>query len=820
MTQPYYSPPQKKMIDVSCSSRRLARAVHGALVMMATLSINGMAAVAVFAADSATSIASQKNYRIPAGALYEALVEFASASGVSLVVPPDLVQGKVSEGLNGSYSIQQGFDKLLSGSGLGVSDQGKGAFVLQKITPATPAKAAADQTLPEVQVYSVAEKPLTQLIQQEGKAEAGYLVKTVSSLGALGATNLQDTPFSMSVVPQELIQNIQAQSPDDIYKINPFSRTATPQITSWSPATTIRGFTAYNTAEDGLRRPYNHAAVIEDKERVEIFNGPAGFLYGAAAPGGMINSVYKRPTMERLNSVTVGNYGGSQYYAHGDFGGRIDEDGRAGYRLNIVRQDGDTAIDHQSIDRVLVSGAVDWQVSDKLLLELNASYNDYKTKGTSAYWFYSVNRGKAPDASKLWSQPWARDEFENTKLMGKLTYRLNDNITLRGAYMRDYVDRPLTVHTLNSVSSSTAYEQIRTFSGKTKDIYDAAQAMADIRFDTGAVEHKLTLGYYMFSDKFYQTPSNSNTGWLGPYPLDNPTYVANPGFAGDSSTYYAGYDLNENYLIGDAIKLNEQWSVLVGINHSRILSQSYEQSGAKSQSDYNKSRNSPSASLLFKPVSWLTTYASYIEGLEMGGRAGTDATNFDQIMPPMVSTQKEIGMKATVGGMLLTSALFEIEKAYEYKDADNIYKQNGRQNHKGIEFSATGRATERLTIVSGLTLLDAKVSHSELDGKEPMNVARQYAKIYAEYDLFGAMAGLSLTGGLQYTGKQQANDANTDTLPAYVTADIGMRYRTTLSQRPLTLRLNINNLMDKDYWLNAYYVGAPRSVAFSAQMQF
>jgi len=34
------------------------------------------------------------------------------------------------------------------------------------------------------------------------------------------------------------------------------------------------------------------------------------------------------------------------------------------------------------------------------------------------------------------------------------------------------------------------------------------------------------------------------------------------------------------------------------------------------------------------------------------------------------------------------------------------------------------------------------------------------------------------------------------------------------------LRLNVNNLFDKDYWLNAYYLGTPRSLAFSAQMQF
>lgn len=277
--------------------------------------------------------------------------------------------------------------------------------------------------------------------------------------------------------------------------------------------------------------------------------------------------------------------------------------------------------------------------------------------------------------------------------------------------------------------------------------------MADIRFDTGAVQYKLTLGYYIYADKFYQSPTNSSTGWLCPYSLSNPTYVV-PSFNGSSSTYYAGYDLNENYLIGYSIKFNEQWSALLGVNRNSILSQSFEQSGTKSQSDYNKTRNSPSASLLFKPMFWLTTYASYFKGLEMGGRAGTDTANPNQIIPPMVTKQKELCVKATVGGMLLTSALFEIEKAYEYLDAtDNFYKHNGRQNHKGIELSTTARLTDRLTLEGGVTVMDAKVHKSEFDGNEPMNVAEQYAKVYAEYDLFGALAGLTLTSGAQYTGK-------------------------------------------------------------------
>ncbi len=750
---------------------------------------------------------------VPAQPLAAALNELSRQTGTQVLASGDTVSRINAPAVSGRLTLQEALDRLLAGSGLSAVREGR-AVVIRTATAAD-----AGKTLPQVIVTAALESDSSAALQKDGTAADGYRAKTVSSVGALGSMSLQDTPYSISVVPRELIQNIQAQSPDDIYKLNPSTRTATPQITSWSPLVSIRGFDGSNVAEDGMRRNYNHAAVIEDKERVEILNGLSGFLYGSATPGGMINYVYKRPTIERLNSITVGNYGGNQAYVHGDFGGRFDEAGRAGYRLNVVKQDGNTPIDDQRINRELISAAVDWQVTDKLLLEFNAVYNKYKTSGTSAYWSYDIPHGRAPDARKNWSQPWIRDEFENTKLMGKATYRINDNITLRGTYMRDGIDRPTQDHSLNSVSSPGEFTQIRLRSGRTKDTFDAASALADISFDTGPISHKMTLGYYMFSDKSWGTRSNPNTGYEGPYPILQPTYVPEPYFPPSLySPYYSGRVRNNNLVIGDNIKFNDQWSMLVGINRSNIRTEARTSDGDRAQPDYNKSRNSPSVSLRFKPVPWLTTYASYIEGLEPGGIAPDTAVNFGAVQAPMVSKQKEIGVKASVGNMLLTAALFDIEKAYEFIDSDNVYTQSGRQNHKGFEFNASGKLTDKLTIVSGITALSAKVKGSEFNGKSPLNVAKVLAKIYSEYEL--PVPGLSLTGGIYYTGRQWADAANTDRLPSVTTADVGLRYATKVSGKPLTLRLNVSNVANKSYWLNAYYVGAPRTVAFSAQMQF
>lgn len=70
-----------------------------------------------------------------------------------------------------------------------------------------------------------------------------------------------------------------------------------------------------------------------------------------------------------------------------------------------------------------------------------------------------------------------------------------------------------------------------------------------------------------------------------------------------------------------------------------------------------RSRTSPNLSLMFKLQPWLTAYATCIEGLEQGGVAPLTASNSLAVMPPMVSRQKELGVKAEAGGLLWSAAL-------------------------------------------------------------------------------------------------------------------------------------------------------------------
>lgn len=143
--------------------------------------------------------------------------------------------------------------------------------------------------------------------------------------------------------------------------------------------------------------------------------------------------------------------------------------------------------------------------------------------------------------------------------------------------------------------------------------------------------------------------------------------------------------------------------------------------------------------------------------------------------------------------------------------------------HRGIEFTAFGKATDELTLTGGLTLLDAKVKKQkqtpEFEGNEPTGVAEKVAKLRAEYEL-PALRSLSFSTGISYTGSQYVDQLNTDRLPGYTLLDVGARYAFDVSLHAVTLRLDVNNVADKAYWSQDGTLGDPRTVLLSASFDF
>jgi iron complex outermembrane receptor protein len=682
-------------------------------------------------------------------------------------------------------------------------------------------------TLKEVSVQADAPK--------DGSAEAGYKVENVKNVGPWGEKKLLDTPYSLTVSGNDLIENTVSGNPDNLYRMNPLIQVTSPTGVNDAPGITQRGLlNTGNDLVDGMRYYWNFAPSIENVESIDVLSGLSGFMYGSADVGGAINYMTKRPTATPLRSLTVGNYGGSQYFAHADLGGPIGQEGKFAYRVNLLGQDGNTVIQDQSLSRDLISGALDWHITNELLAQINAYTSYYKISGRQSTWNFASGLSgtpSAPDNKRLWAPTGTFNEVQTNGIGAKLTYDINDNYTLRAAYSYESDDRKL-IYAFNTINSSGTTYNMSTQALNNDFINYSGYAYLDAKFDALGAHHKVTLGLNAFEANFspYVFAGSTSTGAKSYTNLNlsdpNSATVALASINLDSGTKVTtSKAANTNYVLGDDVKFNDQWSALVGISNVDVVAKNYSTAGALT-TQYDKSKISPNISVLYKPVPSITTYATYIEALEQGTIVGSTYKNAGAILDPLVSKQYELGLKSEVGKMLLTTALFRIDRANQYSDNGTVtgtYVQDGLQVNEGIEFTASGKATDNLTLVGGATWMSLKVQDTNtpsLVGKEPVNAAEQMAKVYAEYNL-PAVQGLTLTGGVYYTGSSYADTLNVYALPSYTTLDVGARYTTkAIGNNETVFRVNVTNVTDVNYFYASNYLGTPRTIAFSATMKF
>ena len=121
--------------------------------------------------------------------------------------------------------------------------------------------AADAATLPAVTVTATQES--------KGTADEGYREDRVTQAGPWQGRSLQDTPYSITVFSKEMIKNLQASSPDQVFRINPTMQQTRSTHENNQPTLNLRGFSFYTSYRDGLQQDFfGHLATMEDTERI------------------------------------------------------------------------------------------------------------------------------------------------------------------------------------------------------------------------------------------------------------------------------------------------------------------------------------------------------------------------------------------------------------------------------------------------------------------------------------------------------------------------------------------------------------------------
>ncbi|SSB98511.1 iron complex outermembrane recepter protein [Pseudomonas sp. 43mfcvi1.1] len=691
---------------------------------------------------------------------------------------------------------------------------------------------AADTELPAVTVT--------------GEDTSGYQVKS-ASVGGFDATPLLDTPASISVINETLINDQQARLLSEVLK-NDASVGESYAPVGYYENFVVRGFSLNSASSykiNGRTITGEQNVGLENKQQVEVLKGLSGLQSGVTEPGGLVNYVTKRPTDVR--SVTVATDDRGSGYLATDVGGFFGSEQQFGLRANVAHEDLHSYVEHTNGQRDFASLAFDWNISPDALLQLDAEYQTKEQRSAPGYQLLggsSLPHHASPKkllAHQSGSKPVTTDALN---LNGSFEYRFSDTWkgNISAARSRVVIDDYSSFAWGCYGSASCAGAAVPNYFSPEGDydIYDfrspddtrrndEVQAVLNGAFDAGGLGHELSVGTSAFRrvvDKRDAINVMIGSANIDSEPADFARYD------GPLNDSYRRLDSRQYGLFfNDRISFNEQWQTVLGGREVRLDEETFD-----SQGDTTRHTQRyvflPQAALIYKPVQNLSLYTRYSKGLSLGGEAAWFTTNAYEILAPTVSRQIEAGIKYDWQRISLTAALYQIRQAYQYSrpndDGTFTFTQQGEQKNTGLELSANGWASQRLQISASVAAIRARVSDSgtpAYEGHQAINVPTLRASLYGDYAL-PWVEGLALLGGVQYSGSKYANRQGEVETGAYAIFNVGSRYSTRIDGYDTVFRLTVDNLFDKRYWRDAgeymgdgyLFQGAPLTARLSASI--
>ncbi|KFF82858.1 TonB-dependent receptor [Pseudomonas syringae] len=798
------------------SSYRLRPLLHFSLLL--TLSSSPL-----FISTSWAETSGRRAYEVPAGSLSAALTRFAGQAGVNLSVDPALVNGRNSSGLSGEFAVEEGFARLLQGSGLQLMPVGEQAYTL---IPAPDSASAGLQLAP---TSIVGDSGVT-----DGQDYAGGQVARKGSQGMLGSRDFMETPFSMTTYTKDAVKNQQARTLGDLIASDPSVRATNPAGGRYEQFT-IRGFSLFNSdvSYNGLYGILpTYTIDMEMAERVDILKGPSQLINGISprgSVGGGINVVPKRATDKPITELTTSYASKGQVGAAVDVARRFGEDDKFGIRFNGVKQSGDTEWDHQSVDRDMAVLGLDFR-GDRLRLSTDIGHTERDTDAPQERVQVGAN-AKVPNANDVrdnYAQSWSKARTKDTFGAVNAEYDLSDSVMLYGGVGARKSNHDFLRHAVSVTNDAGDFSvQPRDF---TRDEnVRTATAGARSWFTTGPVSHEVNLAAsYFYMDfenggaRYAAAPSNLYN------PVDTPT-PSNPTRA-DSKVY------TENRFSGVALTdtlgfFEDRLLLTLGARWQRVKVDDWTDD-VKGDTAYDEEKVSPSGGILYKVTDDFSVYANYMEGLSQGKIAPSTSVNEDQIFPPFVSRQVEVGAKYDLGSFAFTASVFRIKQpAYETNTTSRVFGPNGKRRNDGVELTMFGEPMKGFRLLGGVMYIDSELTNTvngTFDGNRAPATPKYNVNLGAEWDVPG-VNGLTLTGRGIYTGSQYLDQANSKSIDSSERFDVGARYAFKVDQKDITLRANVENVMNKYYWSSAgasddsepgLTLSTPRTYLLSATIGF
>jgi len=700
---------------------------------------------------------------------------------------------------------------VLQTMGVGALLAATGVSAQTATTTATPAAALQEVT---VTGEATGLKP----------AYAGGQVARGGGLGLLGTADAMDVPFSTVNYTADLLENQQARTLADVL-VNDASVRTTTGANGFDDTLNIRGF-AVPAGDIGFNGLYglisSNRVPAQLIERVELLKGPGALLNGIApggSIGGSVNVVAKRAGEEPLTRVTTVFTGKQNLGLQLDLSRRFGQDKEWGIRFNGLVRDGEASIADGNVKSAFGSLALDYR-SARMRWNLDViSQRDDTDNFRPQISLQSVLASipAAPDARSNWFPDTNLQQRDST-VATRLEYDISDALTAYAAIgYRDGKNEQIF-----PVSSAVTSAGAFTVSSSFYDSYSKTTSGAAglrWRFATGSVGHTVNVGVSGLEQEagnaYIRSATTVPSNLYAPSALPTVTAARTAPVKASDTTL-------TSFAIADTMSFAQgRVLVMVGLRDQTVEVQSYGTTGTT----YKASTVSPLAGVVFKAADNVSIYGNYSTGLSRGTIVGADYSNRGEVLAPFKSKQYEAGVKVDFGRMTTTAAVYQIERPAAQGPIGGVYGYFGEQRNRGLELSAFGEVRRGLRGMASVAFVDptlSKTLNGVNQGNDAAGVPKRTASAGLDWDT-PWLQGLSLNGRTIYTSGAYLTNTNTQRFEGWTRVDVGARYRTIVSGKPVVLRANVENLTDKNYWLTAgtyVTVGSPRTLVLSASVDF
>jgi iron complex outermembrane recepter protein len=699
--------------------------------------------------------------------------------------------------------------------------------------------------------------------------DRGYLSTNASSGTKLNQT-LQEIPATVSIVNQELIRDLGANTVQELLRYAPGVTTSDNKTEDIQ----VRGFNILVPLLDGFREPQGVPSEQTHVERVEVLKGPAGILYGNTfGLGGIINRISKKPDFQKpITELFVQVRDNDYYQASLDFGRPLGE--KVAYRVITNWIDSRDFQDFVTLERKYIRPSVEWRPNRNTTVRATLEYGRQTTHAeyNADFWNpYTNSLVKLPQAFNP-GEDLSVEKSTRKAVNLDITHQLGRQWMVRNALQLTQQLEDKGGMTFGFATGGTTAEVIVAPDGtplvggvpagmtanwlvrspqhtdrKVGNYFDQLDLVG--KFTTGPVEHVFTAGVEVTEDVDELSLYN---GLLSSIDLSNLSYAALSAQYGDEvfnnlfyghrrteTWYWAGYISDSMKLFDGKLGVNValryddfQQVARTQINWPLPPQQPVTRLDLGENKFYAKPNYMPRGGLVYNFTPEVALYAGYSEAYIIVTNSNPDGS----ILKPETGEQFEVGLKASLWGGLVASNLsvFQLKRGNIVESDPNragYLRQIGEQESKGVEVSATAVVSKNFQMLGSYAYTTGKTSASSEPsqiGLPLQGLARHRANTLARYTITdGSLKGLGFGLGVNYAAGRRvwtASSLTTRVFPSLPDATVWDAMLFYSIGKQWDLSLNIRNVFDRDYYATGneagWLRGTPRAFVFSARHRF